>query len=234
MAGRRPLNTHEERALLRVVRRLPPRDRALISTQWFSGYRISEVLSLRIGQILRDNVLVEKIGIAPRCLKGKRGRTRWVPILPELTRALGSYVHWLRQRFELSPEMPLFVSREANPDGTLRPLSREAARRMMHRAFRRAGIINDGRLGTHSLRKTWARHVLHGANNNVAVLKEALHHSSLDITQRYISIEEDEVEAAIRRCDFTRRPRLRPLPTPTEFLLPAAPVPSPLATQAAG
>ena len=234
MAGRRSLNTQEERALLRVVRSLPPRDRALVTTQWFTGYRISECLSLELKQILRDDVLVDKIGIAPRCLKGRRGRTRWVPVLPELTRALASHVHWLRQRFELSPETPVFVSREANPDGTLHPLSREAARRIMHQAFRRAGIINDGRLGTHTFRKTWARHVLRHSGNNVAVLQAALHHSSLEVTQRYISVEDDEVEAAIRKCDFTRRPRLRPLPTPTEFMPPVAPVPSSLATQAAG
>ena len=234
MAGRRPLNVKEERALLRVVRRLPPRDRALVTTQWFTGYRISECLSLRLKQVLRDDVLVEKIGIAPRCLKGGRGRTRWVPVLPELSRALASHVHWLRQRWELSPEMPVFISRETNPDGTFRPLSREAARRIMHKAFRRAGIIDDGRLGTHTFRKTWARHVLRNSGNNVAVLQAALHHSSLEVTQRYISIADDEVEAAIRKCDFTRRPRLRPLPTPTEFLPPAAPVASPLASQAVG
>jgi len=47
MAGCRPLTRPEERRLLAVVRRLPPRDRALITTQWFSALRISATMGLR-------------------------------------------------------------------------------------------------------------------------------------------------------------------------------------------
>jgi integrase len=167
---------------------------------------------------------VEKIGIAPRHLKGRRGRTRWVPVLPELARALQSHIGHLRRRFELNPDMPLFPSRKLGPDGSLRPLSSDAARCMLHRAFAKAGILNDGRLGCHTFRKTWARHVLKNSGNNVAVVKTALCHSSLDVTQRYIEIEEDEVIAAIRGCDFTRRPRLRALP-PAAAEVPASTAP---------
>jgi integrase len=90
-------------------------------------------------------------------MKGGYGRTRWIPVLPELHRALFSYVGWLRMRLELSPGMPLFISREGDAEGNLRPVTRESDRRIMHAAFAAAGVENDGRLGTHTLRKTWAR-----------------------------------------------------------------------------
>jgi integrase len=87
--------------LLSVVRELSPRDRCLITAQWFTGFRISEILSLTVGSVLRNGAIVSKIGVAPRNMKGGYGRTRWIPVLPELNRALGSYLGWLRRRLEL-------------------------------------------------------------------------------------------------------------------------------------
>src|SRR4051812_49157858 len=46
MAGRRPLTRPEERALIRIARRLRPRDRALVTALWSTSFRISEILAL--------------------------------------------------------------------------------------------------------------------------------------------------------------------------------------------
>lgn len=62
--------------LLAVVRDLPPRDRALITLQWFSGFSLYEVLSMTVGSVCRGGAVVEKIGISPRHLKGGYNRTR--------------------------------------------------------------------------------------------------------------------------------------------------------------
>jgi integrase len=210
MAGRRSLSPIEERLLLSVVRELPPRDRCLITVQWFTGFRISEILSLTVGSVLRGGEIVSKIGIAPRNMKGGYGRTRWIPVLPELHRSLVSYVGWLRQRYELTPAMPLFLSRECDESGNLRPLTRESARRIMHAAFAAAGVENDGRLGTHTLRKTWARKVYQNSGNDIMILKAALNHSDVSVTQKYLEADEDDVMAAIQKCDFTRKPKAGP------------------------
>ena len=101
--------------------------------------------------------------------------------------------------------MPLFISREADPEGNLRPLTRESARRIMHAAFAAAGVENDGRLGTHTLRKTWARKVYLNSGKDIMILKAALNHSDVSVTQKYLEADEDEVMAAIQGCDFTRR-----------------------------
>jgi len=220
MAGRRALTPLEERMLLSVVRELPPRNRCLITAQWFTGFRISEILSLTVSSVLRNGEIVSKIGVAPRNMKGGYGRTRWIPVLPELHRALESYLGWLRRRLELSPAMPLFLSRESDGDGNLRPLTRESARRIVHAAFAAAGVENDGRLGTHTLRKTWARKVYRNSGNDIMILKAALNHSDVSITQKYLEADEDQVMAAIAKCDFTRKkPMLRVVdaatPSPT-------------------
>jgi hypothetical protein len=73
-------------------------------------------------------------------MKSGYGCTRWIPVLPELHRALESYLAWLRRRLELTPDMPLFISRESDGEGQLRPLDRESARRIMHAAYAAAAI----------------------------------------------------------------------------------------------
>lgn len=207
MAGRRPLTAIEERKLLKVTRRLSPRDRAFITAQWLMGFRLSETLRLRIGDIFRDGEIVDKVGIAPRNMKGGFGRTRWVPVLPELHRTLESYLGWLRRRIILHPDLPLFDSRVARADGTPKAIGRERARLIIKQVFAKAGIFDDGRLGSHSYRKTWAKHVYKNSGNCILTVKAALNHSSVEVSQAYLSVEEEEVVRAIRGCDFTRKPR---------------------------
>lgn len=208
MAGRRALTKEEERRLLRAVRAMEPRDRALVTAQWMTGFRISEVLSWTVGTVMRHGAIVSKIGLPPRQMKGGYGKTRWVPLLPELRRALESYLSWLERRLILSPDLPLFLSRESDSTGNARPISSDMARHIIKEAFARAGIEDDGRLGTHTLRKTWARKVYDASGHNILVVSAGLNHSSIAITQKYLEPNEDDVMAAMMSCDFTRGRRM--------------------------
>lgn len=213
MAGRRPLTHDEEVRLLHVARSLPTRDRLLVTAQWQTGLRISSTLSLTVSSVLRNGAVSEMLGVTPRHLKGRRGTTRWIPIMPELRQAIVAHLCHLRQHHELTLDLPLFLSRKSNPNGTARPLSRESARRILSLGFAAAGIEDDGRLGSHSLRKAWARSVYENSGNDLMVLKSALGHRDVTTTQRYLEPDEDRVLAAIRAVDFTCQPsRLEPMP----------------------
>ncbi len=154
---------------MRAVRAMAPRDRALVTAQWMIGFRISEVLSWTVGTVMRNGALVSKIGLPPRQMKGGYGKTRWVPLLPEQRRALESDIGWLERRLILSPDLPLFMSRENDAEGNARALSRDMARHIIKDAFARAGIEDDGRLGTHTLRKTWARKVYEASGHDMGI-----------------------------------------------------------------
>lgn len=219
MAGRRSLTQEEERRLLRAVRAMGPRDRALVTAQWMTGFRISEVLRWTVGTVMRNGALASKIGLPPRKMKGGYGKTRWVPLLPELHRALESYLGWLERRLILSADLPLFMSRENDAEGNARALSRDMARHIIKDAFARAGIEDDGRLGTHTLRKTWARKVYEASGHDILVVSAGLNHSSIAITQKYLEPDEAEVMAAMMSCDFTRGPRKRAVPVPAGGML---------------
>jgi len=186
-----------------------PRDGCLVTCQWMTGFRISEVLRITVATVLKAGEIVSKIGLAPRQMKGGYGKTRWVPVVPELKRAIQRQIGWLRLRFELTPDVPLFPSRESDEAGGFKPLSRDMARHIVKGAFAKAGIEDDGRLGTHTLRKTWAARIYRNSGNNILLLSAALNHASVVTTQRYLSVTDDELMTAMQRCDFTRGSRLK-------------------------
>ena len=76
MAGRRSLTPLEERMLIAVTRKMTPRDGCLVTFQWMTGFRISEVLRITLGMVLKGKEVVSKIGLAPRQMKGGYGKTR--------------------------------------------------------------------------------------------------------------------------------------------------------------
>jgi len=223
MPGRRPLTHEEETALLRVARSLDSRSRLLITAQWLTGLRLSETLRLTVGLVVQGGEVRDMLGVAPRRMKGGRGPTRWIPILPELRRALESHLGQLRRRYELTPDVPLFISRNSGVSGTFRQLGREAARRILARVFAEAGIPNDGRLGSHSLRKTWSKRVYANSGNDIMILKLALGHRDVTTTQMYLEPDEEVMLAAVRSVDFTRRPRRPEARNPATLLQPVAP-----------
>jgi len=113
----------------------------------------------------------------------------------------------MKRRWELTPDLPLFVSRQCGTDGSPKTLDRESARLIAHNAFKAAGIENDGRLGTHCWRKTWAQTVYEASGHDIILLATALNHAKVTTTQKYLVPDQDRLMAAMGACDFTRRPR---------------------------
>jgi len=212
MTGRRPLTRTEERDLLAVVRRLPARYLALVTAPWFMGFRIHEILAMTVGTGVRAGAIVTKIGMAPRHLKGHYGRTRWVSVLPELEGALRSRLWSPRLQLYLTADLPLFPSCQTAQEGQIQLHSRGQAHTIIRRAFVAIGFEDDGRLATHSLRKTFARSVYANCGNDPMILRAPLGHASIGTTQKCMEVDEDAVETATRKMNFTRRPKLKSLP----------------------
>ncbi|WP_438480840.1 hypothetical protein [Oleiharenicola lentus] len=144
MAGRRSLIPLEERMLIAVTRKMTPRDGCLVTCQWMTGFRISEVLWITVSTVLKAREIVPKIGLAPRQMKGGYGKTRWVPVVPELKRAIERQLGWLRLRYELTPDIPLFTSRESSEGGGFKSLSRDMARHILKVRLRRLVLRTTG------------------------------------------------------------------------------------------
>lgn len=212
MASARPLRPDEERKLLDALERL--RDQLLFLFGRFTGFRISELLSIRVGDVWQDGGPAAELTLARRQLKGGQGaqrrrvRSRTVPLHPQLRAALQTY---LTERFEGEPPPPeacLFVSRK----GDNRPISRIQAYRIVKEAAQATG--RPERVATHSLRKTFAHDVFAKSGHNLVLTQRALGHSSVLTTSRYVAPDEEEVSGTILSLGGAQGPVEAPVREP--------------------
>lgn len=159
------------------------RDRALMEIIYGAGLRVSEAVELKVHELDIDNEALR--------VTGKRGKTRWVPIP-------GETLAWIRRY--LSSSRPTLVKKATDlvflSDRGL-PLIRQTAYKKMETYARRAGI--EGDVGPHTLRHTYAVHLLKGGADLRAV-QELLGHESIATTQVYTQLDLDEVKKRYRQA----------------------------------
>jgi len=145
------------------------RNRALIAVLWRCGLRISEALALE----LRD-VDLEAGTVRVRHGKGDKSRTVGID---EQTAAL--LARWLDRRRQLSPgaRAPIFCTLAG------RRLDTSYVRRLLPRLAAKAGI--DRRGHAHGLRHTYASELAR-EGTAINVIRDALGHTSLAVTDRYL------------------------------------------------
>ena len=166
------------------------RDRALFLLGVRSGFRISELLSLRRCDIVTRSGIAERVSVARKNMKKKvEGRT--VLIHPEAREALAM---WMVQLYELgymTPECFVFQSRT----GGNAAISRVQAYRILSKACDTAEL--SGKLGTHSMRKTFADKIYDRLGHDLIKTQRALGHKNINSTVSYLSFREEEIDEAI-------------------------------------
>jgi integrase len=164
-----PLTAHEIRALLAACSSRCPtgiRNRALIVVLWRAGLRISEALSLE-PRDAADGVL--------RVRHGKGDKARTVAIDPQ---GLAVLQLWIECKARLGIGGPIFSTLKGGP------ILSAYIRNLMKRIGRKAGLTK--RIHAHGLRHTFAAG-LADEKVDVRIIQRALGHSSLAVTDRYIS-----------------------------------------------
>ena len=160
------------------------RDRALLELLYATGMRVSEVTALE-----RSSLDLEQ-GLCS--VQGKRDRQRLVPVGRAARRCLEAYLRDVRPRLASAPSPPqVFLSR------TGRPLSRMDVLNVVRRATDRAGI--DRRVSPHTLRHTFATHLLEGGGD-LAAVQELLGHADISTTQIYTHLDREYLQDIHRRC----------------------------------
>ncbi len=165
----------------------PPglRDRAILETMYSAGLRVSELVGLSDGDLDFEAGVVR--------VRGKGRRERLAPIGSYAARALKRWlrVRRLSAREASGPETPVFVNRFG------RRLTTRSIGRMLEKYLRRTGL--DGRTTPHSLRHSFATHLLdRGAD--IRSVQELLGHKSLVTTQIYTHVSTAGLRQAYERA----------------------------------
>jgi integrase len=178
-----------------VSSHLNTRDRALFVVGVRTGYRISELLSLRLQDVVTaQGRILPEIYMARKSTKG-RNEGRSVPLHPDATTALMAWVtEMCATHPDLPMETPLFISGKTK-DGKIKSISRIQGWRTLTMAYADAGLT--GKLGTHAMRKTFADRVYKKLNRDLVMTRAALGHKSIQSTVDYLAFEESDVTSAI-------------------------------------
>jgi integrase/recombinase XerD len=206
MSGMRDY-TDDELALVRksFSGRYTLRDRCYFEMALQMGLRVSEMLSITVGQVYQYGKVVDEVSIERKHMKGGKagkasGRTIpvFAPTKPHILAWLQRMAGMLKVKDvkDLGPALPLFMSRVRNKDGSRRAIARETAWRII-KAIARDNEL-PGAVGTHSTRKTLARKAMAWAKD-IRVVQKILGHKSLQSTECYLrSLTDREVWSAFQ------------------------------------
>lgn len=149
---------------------LPARDKAILELLYSSGLRVSELAGLNQDDLNIKEGLVKVMG------KGKKERL--VPIGGKAREALKTYI---LEKTLLKKTGKAFLLNRGGSRLTDRSLRRIVVK------YARAALI-DGKIGPHTLRHTFATHLLQDGAD-LRVIQELLGHASLSTTQKYTHLD---------------------------------------------
>jgi integrase/recombinase XerD len=165
------------------------RDRALLELMYACGLRASEAIALELTDVDFDEGLLRT--------RGKGSKERIVPIGSAALTALGSYCRAGRPvLLGNGAQSRLFLNRRGAP------LTRQGLYKIVQGHARRVGL--DSQMSPHTLRHTFATHLLSGGCD-LRALQEMLGHADLATTQLYTHLSADRVKDAY----FAAHPRAR-------------------------
>ena len=175
------LNYSEVQKLLASPKGSEPtslRDRALLEVMYGCGLRASEAIGLEIGDVdLRRGF------VRPH---GKGSKERIVPLGREAVRATERYLRSGRPELVRSePQRKLFVNFRGGA------LSRQGLYKIIQRHAKQVGL--DGKMSPHTLRHTFATHLLSGGCDLRSV-QEMLGHADVATTQLYTHLSRERIK----------------------------------------
>jgi integrase len=169
------------------------RDVLLLKLGCGTGYRISELLALRVRDVWTGTEVGKELTIARRNLKGGRGayhrsvRGRRVPLAEPVREAIRGHLMKIGTD---NPDRALFSTTQAQGE----PMDRSAVYRVLTEACRRCGI-DTARISTHSLRKTFVGRIYKASNHDLIATQRIVGHTSPATTARYLETDSAQLDA---------------------------------------
>ncbi len=183
----RPISISQVRRLLEQPTKLSTleakRDRAMLELLYASGMRVSELVSLNLGDIDTEGNYV-------RCF-GKGHKERLIPIYKQAALAVEEYVKEARPHLSHNDaEQALFLNRRGDR------LTRQGLWQILKGYAKSAGL--DKEITPHTLRHSFATHMLNGGADLRSV-QELLGHANISTTQVYTHLTTEHVRRTYER-----------------------------------
>ena len=161
-------------ALLMYLKGKNERDYLLAKFQLNTGLRISDVVKVKVSDLVTENLNFKDYFVLQ---EKKTRKEKKIKLNDSLKKALKIYI----KENKLKQDKYIFQSRK----GVNNPISVTQAYRILKAAALNLNIEN---FGTHSLRKTWGYWTYKMSRYNIGLIMDTFNHSSEKITLRYIVI----------------------------------------------
>ena len=211
MKGTRPLDNDEIRSVATCFTgTFATRNRGLFMLGVSTGGRISELLSLRIGDVYQNHKPVTDLLFEKSIVKGGEV-SRVIPVNADGRRAITELVDWHRRHcHSITSTRPLFPSRHKR--GTV-AIDRQTAHDILKNAFIETGL--NGKLATHSLRKSFAQR-LYDKTGDIYLVQALLGHRNIATTQNYLGVNYADARAAVEAIALMTESDTLPLSSDNE------------------
>ena len=167
------------------------RNKAMIEVMYGCGLRVSELISLQISDIYKEDGFLR--------IFGKGSKERLVPIGDSSLKILYQYINGARLHITPKPKFTDTVFLNSRGTG----LTRQTVFLLVKELAERNGISKS--ISPHTFRHSFATHLLEGGANLLAV-QQMLGHASVSTTEIYTHISDDLLRETL--TEF--HPRLKP------------------------
>jgi integrase/recombinase XerC len=164
------------------------RDRAVLELLYGSGLRVAELCALDIRDV---DVEAQRVRVM-----GKGSKERVVPMGDYAAEAVAAYLERGRPLFQSGGDDRSSAERAALFFNRRRRMSPRDVRAMVSRYVK--GVLGARRVSPHTLRHSFATHLLEGGAD-IRTVQELLGHVSLATTQRYTHVSKGRLFDAYRR-----------------------------------
>lgn len=152
---------------------------AILETIYGCGLRVSECCDLTVPKVSLSQKIVR--------VMGKGSKERLIPMNSKNKTVLSNYVHNVRKKWNVNKSSYLFI----NPNGN--KITRQQIHVMLKKRCEKCKI--DDRISAHSLRHSFATHLLDGGADLRSV-QELLGHSDISTTQIYTHVQSKRLKDA--------------------------------------
>ena len=159
--------------------------KAILSTIYSAGLRVSEVINLRISDIMGKEMKI-------RVRNGKRNKERYTLLSQKNLELLR--VYWKKFGYKnYSPDDYLFISRQ-----TKKQLTSRCVESAMNKSMQKAGIAKKATV--HTLRHSFATHLM---NDDVELvnIQTLMGHSNIKTTSIYLHVKDYQILNIISPLD---------------------------------
>lgn len=162
---------------IRMTKPIDYRNKAMLEVLFATGLRISELTSLKLGQINFDECIIR--------VNGKGSKERIVPIHETALIYLKDYIYNYRSFLVKNDSDYVFLNKDGGK------ISRQGFFKILKSLTAKSGIKKE--ISPHVLRHSFATHLLNNGAD-LRVIQELLGHENLETTEIYSHLQNKKIE----------------------------------------